>query len=145
MSATQEMIKQNVLNWLDALVIGVKAMNTEVVCGVVDDDRDLWRVTASTYDQPKYDGLISIHVHDVKLIAKATELDLQHRDFTPMDNYYRSFTGEDFFVYNGVRFADMILGGFSNDEEKSREQEMENARKQSGDSRTPEEVSVADE
>jgi len=145
MGATQEMIKQNVLNWLDALVIGAKAMNTEVVCGVVDDARDLWRVTTSTYDQPKYDGLITIHVHDVKLIAKAAELDLQHRDFTPMDNYYRSFTGEDFFVYNGVRFADMILGGFSNDEEKSREQEMENARKQSGDSRTPEEVSVADE
>ena len=145
MGATQEMIKQNVLNWLDALVIGAKAMNTEVVCGVVDDDRDLWRVTASTYDQLKYDGLITIHVHDVKLIAKAAELDLQHRDFTPMDNYYRSFTGEDFFVYNGVRFADMILGRFSNDEEKSREQEMENARKQSGDSRTPEEVSVADE
>ena len=145
MGATQEMIKQNVLNWLDALVIGAKAMNTEVVCGVVDDARDLWRVTTSTYDQPKYDGLITIHVHDVKLIAKAAELDLQHRDFTPMDNYYRSFTGEDFFVYNGVRFADMILGGFSNDEEKSRGQEMENARKQGGDSRTSEEVSVADE
>ena len=145
MGATQEMIKQNVLNWLDALVIGAKAMNTEVVCGVVDDDRDLWRVTTSTYDQSKYDGLITIHVHDVKLIAKAAELDLQHRDFTPIDNYYRSFTGEDFFVYNGVRFADMILGGFSNDEEKSREREMENARKQSGDFRTSEEVSVADE
>lgn len=145
MGATQEMIKQNVLNWLDALVIGAKAMNTEVVCGVVDDARDLWRVTVSTYDQPKYDGLITIHVHDVKLIAKAAELDLQHRDFTPMDNYYRSFTGEDFFVYNGVRFADMILGGFSNDEEKSREWEMENARKQGSNSGTSEEVSVADE
>lgn len=145
MGATQEMIKQNVINWLDALVIGAKAMNTEVVCGVVDDDRDLWRVTASTYEQPKYDGLITIHVHGVKLIAKAAELDLQHRDFTPVDNYYRSFTGEDFFVYNGVRFADMILGEFSNDEEKSREQEMENARKQGSNSGTSEEVSVADE
>ena len=145
MGATQEMIKQNVLNWLDALVIGAKAMNTEVVCGVVDDDRDLWQVTASTYDQPKYDGLITICIHNVKLIAKAAELDLQHRDFTPMDNYYRSFTGEDFFVYNGVRFADMILGRFSNDEEKSREQEMENARKQNSNSGTSEEVSVADE
>ena len=44
MGATQEMIKQNVFDWLDALIVGAKAMSTPIQCGTDD-----WRDEAGVY------------------------------------------------------------------------------------------------
>ena len=124
---TNEMIAGNVRNWLRDLAIGAKAMNTKMMCGVAEDGYE-WRVEARTYDNAMVDGLITVHVHKVKAIAEGANIDLQHRDFTPVDDYYTSFTGEDFIIFNGVKFSDMICGNFSDEEEEARAKEKENAR-----------------
>lgn len=144
MGVTNEMIAANVRNWLQDLAIGAKAMNKEMLCGVAEPDKE-WQVIASTYDDVMHDGIITVHIHNIERVAEAAELDLQHRDFTPVDEYYSSFTGEDFFIFNGVKFSDMICGYFSDEEEKRRDEERENARKQSSDSGVSESTQMADE
>lgn len=146
MGATQEMIKQNVFDWLDALIVGVKAMSTITQCGTDD-----WRSEASVYNGDTFvtDGIPTVNIHSIENVAKVVEIDLQHQDFTPANRYYEYFTGEYFFIYNGVKFSDMIDGHFSDEENEKRRAEREewkeNARKQSSNSGTSENVSVADE
>jgi len=146
MGATQEMIKQNVFDWLDALIIGAKAMSTITQCGTDD-----WRDEARVYNGDSFivDGISTVHIHGIERVAKAVEFDIQHQDFTPANEYYASFTGEDFFIYNGVKFSDMISGYFSDEEKeerrKVRDEWEENARKQSSDFGTSENAQVADE
>lgn len=144
MGVTNEMISANVRNWLQDLAIGAKAMNKEMLCGVAEPDKE-WQVIASTYDDVMHDGIITVYVHNIKQVAKGAELDLQHRDFTPVDDYYRSFTGEDFFIFNDVKFSGMINGFFSDEEKEAREKERRNAREQSSDSGTSEDTQMADE
>ena len=141
MGATQEMIKQNVFNWLDALIVGAKAMNTPIQCGT-----DGWRSEASVYNGDTFvtDGILTVNIHSIDKVAKAVEFDLQHQDFTPANEYYAYFTGEDFFIYNGVKFSGMINGDFSDEEEEER-RKVRDAWKQSSNSGTSENVSVADE
>ena len=143
MGATNEMISANVRNWLQDLAIGAKAVNTKMMCGVAEEGYE-WRFQAETYEKVFHDGIITVHVHNIGRVAEAAEFDLQHRDFTPADEYYRSFTGEDFFIFNGVKFSDMIIGHFSDEEKEVREKEIENAREQSSDSGTLEELPVLD-
>ena len=146
MGVTNEMIKQNVFDWLDALIIGVKAMNSHIQCGT-----DGWRSEAAVYSGDTYitDGILTVNIHKIERVAKAVEFDLQHQDFTPANEYYASFTGEDFFIYNGVKFSDMVSGHFSDEEKEERRTERdeweENARKQSSDSGTSEDTQMADE
>lgn len=146
MSVTQEMIKQNVFDWLDALIVGAKANSIVMQCGT-----DGWKSEASVYSGSDCiaDGIITVHIHNIEQVAKAVEFDLQHQDFTPANEYYESFTGEDFFIYNGVKFSDMVHGHFSDDEKKERRAERdeweENAREQSSDSGTSEDTQMADE
>ena len=147
MGATQEMIKQNVFDWLDALIVGAKAMSTPIQCGT-----DGWRDEAEVYGADSdfiADGIITINIHNVKRVAEVIGFDIQHQDFAPANEYYAYFTGEDFFIYNSVKFSDMISGHFSDDEEKKRRAEREkwkeNARKQSSNSGTSENAQVADE
>ena len=141
MGATQEMIKQNVFDWLDALIVGAKAMNTVIQCGT-----DGWRSEASVYNGDTFvtDGILTVNIHSIDKVAKAVEFDLQHQDFTPANEYYAYFTGEDFFIYNGVKFSGMINGDFSDEEEEER-RKVRDAWKQSSNSGTSENVSVADE
>lgn len=144
MGVTNEMISANVRNWLQDLAIGAKAMNKEMLCGVAENGEE-WKVKASTYNDVMHDGIITVHIHNIERVAEAAELDLQHRDFTPVDDYYASFTGEDFFIFNGVKFSDMINGHFSDEEEERRDEERENAREQSSDSGVSENAQVDDE
>lgn len=144
MGATNEMISANVRNWLQDLAIGAKAVNTKMMCGVAEEGYEC-RFQAETYEDVFHDGIITVHVHNIERVAEAAEFDLQHRDFTPADDYYTSFTGEDFFIFNGVKFSDMIIGHFSDEEEEVREKERQNAREQSSNSGTSENESVADE
>lgn len=137
MGMTQEMIKQNVYNWLDALVTGANAMNAEVLCAdVPENDQDAF--TARAWDNPVVDGLITVHIHHIQAVAMAAELDLQHRNFVEGDYYYGPFSGEDFFIYGNVRFSNMILS-----EEKLYGKEK-NERKQNNDSGVSEGESVDD-
>lgn len=146
MSVTNEMIKQNVFDWLDALIAGAKAINSPIQCGT-----DGWRSEASVYggDNFSVDGMLTIHIHSIDNVAKAVEIDLQHQDFTPANEYYAYFAGEDFFIYNDVKFSDMINGHFSDEEVEARGAERnewkENERKQSSNSGTSENAQVADE
>ena len=146
MGATQEMIKQNVFDWLDVLIAGAKAMNSSIQCGT-----DGWRSEASVYggDNFSVDGMLTIHIHSIENVAKVVEIDLQHQDFTPANEYYAYFAGEDFFIYNDVKFSDMISGHFSDEEVEARGAERnewkENERKQSSDSGTSEDTQMADE
>ena len=98
MGATNEMISANVRNWLQDLAIGAKAVNTKMMCGVAEEGYE-WRFQAETYENVFHDGIITVHVHNIGRVAEAAEFDLQHRDFTPADDYYCSFTGEDFFIF----------------------------------------------
>ena len=146
MGVTSEMIKQNVFDWLDVLIAGAKAMNSSIQCGT-----DGWRSEASVYggDNFSVDGMLTIHIHSIEAVAKAVEIDLQHQDFTPANEYYAYFAGEDFFIYNDVKFSDMINGKFSDKETKKRRAEREkwekNARKQSSNSGTSEDTQMVDE
>ena len=146
MGATQEMIKQNVFDWLDRLIVGVKAMSTITQCGTDD-----WRDEARVYSGDSFivDGIPTVHIHGIERVAKAVEFDLQHQDFTPANEYYAYFTGEYFFIYNGVKFSGMINDYFSDEEQeerrKARDEWEENARKQSSDSGVSENAQVDDE
>lgn len=122
MGVTNEMIAANVRNWLQDLAIGAKAVNTKMMCGVAKEGEE-WKVEASTYEDSMRDGIITVHIHNIERVAEAAEFDLQHRDFTPVDYYYTSFIGEDFFIFNGVKFSGMINGFFSDEEEEAREKE----------------------
>ena len=144
MSATNEMIAANVRNWLQDLAIGAKAVNTKMMCGVAKEGEE-WKVEASTYEDSMRDGIITVHIHNIERVAEVAEFDLQHRDFTPVDYYYTSFIGEDFFIFNGVKFSGMINGFFSDEEEEAREKERINAREQSSDSGVSEDAQVDDE
>ena len=108
MSLQQQMIAANVRNWLVDLATGAKAMGVSILCAPCEKDEE-WRYEAGTYSDIIVDGLPTVHVHNIKLVAEAAELELQHRTFKKGDYYYRSFAGEDFVVFNGVRFSDMIL------------------------------------
>lgn len=137
MGMTQEMIKQNVYNWLDAIVTGANAMSAEVLCADVPEEVQ-YAYTASAWNKPVVDGLITVYIHRIKAVAMAAELDLQHRDFVEGDYYYGLFSGEDFFVYGNVRFSNMILS-----EEKLYGKEKDE-RKQNNDSGVSEGESVDD-
>ena len=141
MGATQEMIKQNVFDWLDRLIVGTKAMSTPIQCGTDD-----WRSEASVYNGDTFvtDGIPTVNIHSIENVAKVVEIDLQHQDFTPANRYYEYFTGEYFFIYNGVKFSDMIDGHFS-DEESEERRKVRDAWKQSSSSGTSENESVVDE
>ena len=147
MGATQEMIKQNVFDWLDALVVGVKAMHTVMPCGT-----DGWKDEASVYnhEQNKVDGMFTVHIHNVEAVAKAIEVDVQHAEYTVANEYYGYFSGEDFFIYNDVKFVDMT-NSFTEEEADKRKAERReyekkrNEREQGSDSGTSENISVADE
>lgn len=154
MSMTHEMIKQNVMDWLDALVIGAKAVTQSVLCEAVDDEENAWRSTAHCFESSSFtkdDGSPYVMIHNVKSVAQAVEFDLYHRVFTPADSHYPYFKEERFFIYDGVKFGD-VYGTFSESvqEERKRERrdyyiEKENAREQSGDSESPETESVDNE
>lgn len=108
MSLQQQMIAANVRNWLVDLATGAKAMSTTMLCAPCEKSYE-WKYEASTYSDVVIDGLPTVHVHNIKLVAEVAELELQHRTFKKGDYYYQSFAGEDFVVFNGVRFSDMAL------------------------------------
>jgi len=153
MSMTHEMIKQNVIDWLDALVIGAKAITQPMLCEPLSEE-DAWKSTASCFENTSFmedDGSLYVMIHKIKKVAEAAEFDLCHRVFTPADSHYPYFTGEYFFIYNGVKFGD-VYGTFSESvqEERKRERrdyyiEKQNEGEQSSNSESSEEVSVDNE
>lgn len=152
MSMTHEMIKQNVMDWLDALVVGAKAITQSVLCEPLSEE-DAWKSTASCFESSSFredDGSLCVMIHGVKKVAQAAEFDVTHRVFTPADSHYPYFTGEYFFIYNGVKFGD-VYGTFSElvQEERKRERwnyiEKQNEGEQSSNSESSETESVDNE
>lgn len=153
MSMTHEMIKQNVTDWLDALVVGAKAITQSILCEPLSEE-DAWESTASCFESSSFredDGSLYVMVHKIKKVAEAAEFDVTHRVFTPADSHYPYFAGEYFFIYNGVKFGD-VYGAFpeSVQEERKRERqdyyiEKQNEREQSGNSEASKEESVDNE
>lgn len=148
MSLTHEMIKENVFNWLDALVVGAKAVTQTVQCGIYDDDDAVWAGEAFCFEKDSFledDGSPCVLIHRIKNVAQAVEFDLHHRLFTPADSHYAYFVGEYFFIYNGVKFAN-VYGTFSDEvKERRKNERVEYQRKQSGDSGASENVPVDNE
>lgn len=145
MSMTHEMIKQNVMDWLDALVVGAKAITQPMLCEPLSEE-DAWKGTASCFENTSFmedDGSLYVMIHKIKKVAEAAEFDVTHRVFTPADGHYPYFTGEYFFIYNGVKFGD-VYGTFSESgqEERKRERqdyiEKQNEREQSSNSESSE-------
>ena len=153
MSMTHEMIKQNVIDWLDALVVGAKAITQPMLCEPLGG-QDEWSSTASCFENTSFmedDGSLYVMIHKIKKVAEAAEFDLCHRVFTPADSHYPYFIGEYFFIYNGVKFGD-VYGAFpeSVQEERKRERrdyyiEKQNEREQSSNSEASKEESMDNE
>lgn len=152
MSMTHEMIKQNMMGWLDALVVGAKAITQPMLCEPLSEE-DAWKSTASCFESSSFredDGSLYVMIHGVKKVAQAAEFDVTHRVFTPADSHYPYFTGEYFFIYNGVKFGD-VYGTFSElvQEERKRERwnyiEKQNEGEQSSNSESSETESVDNE
>lgn len=108
MSLQQQMIAANIRNWLADLAIGAKAMNTTILCAPCDD-ANAYKYEAHTYDTVLRDGIVTMYIHNIKVVADVAELDLQHRKFKKDDFYYDSFVSEDFFVFNGVKFSGLNI------------------------------------
>ena len=110
MTLQQQMIAANIRNWLSDVATGVKAMHTKILCAPCDKLHE-YKYEASCYDYSDYfvDGIFTVYVHNIKTLAEAAELDVQHRDFVPSDKFYSAFSGEDFVVFNDVKFSNMIL------------------------------------
>lgn len=118
MSLQEQMIAANIRNWLTDLAVGAKAMNITVRCAPSSDDT-AWRVEAKTWDNPTVDGIITVYIHNITVVAEAADFELNHRKFKKKDFYYGSFEGEDFFIFNGVKFANLVgRRGDSEDERK---------------------------
>ena len=105
MNINEKMIAANIRNWLANMAIGAKAMSQEMICSEKEPD---WKYTARCFDNMIRDDNIYVNLHNVKAVAKAADLELKHRDFVPNDFYFSHFTGEDFIVFNGVIFSDLI-------------------------------------
>ena len=101
MSLQEQMIAANIRNWLSDLATGAKAMNTVVRCAPSSDDT-AWRVEAQTWGNPTVDGIITVYIHNITVVAEAADFELNHRKFKKKD------FGEDFFIFNGVKFANLI-------------------------------------
>ena len=110
MSLQEQMIAANIRNWLTDLAIGAKAMSKIMQCGV-SDEKSAWKYETKCWQQDDVvvDGVLTVYVFNVKELARAAELDVQHRQFIEGDTYYGSFEGEDFVVFNGVKFSEMMI------------------------------------
>lgn len=108
MTLQEQMIAANVRNWLSDLAIGAKATATTIRFAVCKEE-EAYVHEASVYDDGIRDDIPTVHVHRLKELAKAAELDVQYRTFTKDDYYYEPFSGEYFLVFNGVKFSDMRL------------------------------------
>lgn len=105
MGLTEEMIAANVRNWLADLAIGAKAVSKTLSLGKEPE----WKYNVSCYADVNIDNVITVAVHNIKEVAEVSGLELKHRDFVEGDYYYQSFSGEDFIIFNGVKFSDLIL------------------------------------
>ena len=152
MSMTNEMIKQNVMDWLDALVVGAKAITQSMLCEPLSEE-GAWKSTAFCFENTSFkedDGSLYVMIHKIKKVAEAAEFDVAYRVFTPADSHYPYFTGEYFFIYNGVKFGD-VYGTFSESvkEERGRERrdyiEKQNEGEQSSNSEASKEESMDNE
>ncbi len=110
MTLQQQMIAANIRNWLSDLATGAKATHTKILCAPCDElTAYKYETRCWDYDDYFVDGILTVFVTNIKVLAEAAELDIQHRDFIPNDRYYGSFSGEDFVVFNGVKFSDLII------------------------------------
>ena len=98
-----EKLAADVRNWFADLAVGAKAQAQEIKFG----DRN-WEC-ASVFDNGVRDGIPTVNVHYLKKIATLAGFEVQHRDFVLGDYYYDVFRGEDFVIFNGVKFT-----GFNN-------------------------------
>lgn len=98
-----EMFAADVRNWFADLAIGAKAQTQEIKFGNHNWER------ASVFDNGVRDGIPTVNVHYLKKIARLAGFEVQHRDFVLGDYYYDVFRGEDFVIFNGVKFT-----GFDN-------------------------------
>lgn len=107
---TQEQYAADIRNWLAGLAIGAKA-NTRIVRCADCNEEVAYSYSVSTYDQSSMirDGMITVAVHRIKLVAKVAGFELHHRKLEKGDYYYDSFVSEDYFIFNGVKFADYTL------------------------------------
>lgn len=108
MSLQEQMIAANIRNWLADLAIGAKASATKVRFASCEES-EAFRYEAGTYDDFIRDDISTVFVHNLKKLADAADLEIQHRKLKKGDYYYNSFVSEDFLVFNGVKFSDMTL------------------------------------
>lgn len=110
MTLQQQMIAANIRNWLSDLATGVKAMHTKILCAPCDKLSEYrYEVSCYDYNDCFVDGMLTVYIHEINVLAEAAELDIQHRDFVSDDKFYRAFSGEDFIVFNDVKFSQLIL------------------------------------
>lgn len=110
MTLQQQMIAANIRNWLSDLATGAKATHTKILCTPCDKLNEYkYEAHCWDYNDCFVDGMLTVYVHKIKVLAEAAELDIQHRDFVPSDKFYSAFSGEDFVVFNDVKFSDMIM------------------------------------
>ena len=95
-----EKFAAEVRNWFADLAIGAKAQTKELFWGEWPWQR------SSTFDNSIRDGIPTVNVHHLKDLAKLAGFEVLHRDYVLGDNYYAVFRGEDFVIFNGVKFAD---------------------------------------
>lgn len=103
-----EMIAADIRNWLMDMATGAKAMTKHMKCADVESG-DEWKVTSYPYHDVIVDSVITVLLHDIESVADGAGLQLYHRDFVEGDNYFNAFSGEDFVMFNGVKFSDLIL------------------------------------
>lgn len=108
MSLQEQMIAANIRNWLADLAIGAKASATKVRFAPCEES-EAFKYEASAYEDFIRDNIPTVFVHNLKKLAEAADLEIQHRKLKKGDYYYDSFVSEDFFVFNGVKFSDMTL------------------------------------
>lgn len=97
-------------SWLAEMAMGAKAMARTMICADAEDGYE-WKIKAYSYehDQVVIDGVITVYIHRIENVAKGAGLKLHHRDFIEGDHYFSRFSGEDFVMFNDVKFSDMIL------------------------------------
>lgn len=150
MNLTDVMISANVRNWLRDLAIGAKAEATPIMCGV--GERWLYEASVFSGDMIENRGQIEVSIHNAEAVAKAAELDLITYIYTEddwEDRWYTVWRGIKYFMFNGVRFYD-VINDLTEVEKWERinfvkEKEHENEGEQSSDSGVSEEESVDNE
>ena len=94
-------------NWLMDLATGAKAAQKSIQFAPSTDDKYMFDVTASAYNNFEQ----GVAIHRLKDLAKALQIQTKFKEFNDRDHYSSEYIGRIYFEMFGVIFYDLVHRG----------------------------------